>query len=191
MGFVRSALTFVIFSAIVATPSALSAPTKKTTKTLKKGPTARATLEVYPALEEIVIDPENEVTEIEGMPATPATPSIATLDAQAKTKALEERLAVLEKKASAPIMTDSVKTQASAPVAPLIVEKRETLAYYPVPAGKTSQLTKRLRLVQAILEESGRAYDYRTVTTQKLEEILRQIRANKPTDEEVRMLLAE
>jgi len=176
MGFIRVFSALLALSFIVLPQSALSAPKRKKKPTA----TAKATLEVYPAMEEVVID-EGEVTEIEGMRATPST-SISSLDAQAKTKALEERMALLERKIATP--------SAEAPK-PAVARASSAEEFYVVPAGKADQLAGRLKLVEAILRESGRAYDYRTLTTRQLETELKKIRANKPTADELKILLAE
>lgn len=177
MGLTRILTAFLAISIVSPPVSALAAPKKKK----KAAATAKATLEVYPALEEVVID-EGEVTEIEGMPATPKVARASSLDAQAKAKALEERLALLERKLATPN---------SEPKVTIVAKTIPSDQYYVVPTGKADQLAGRLKLVEALLRESGRAYDYRTMTTAQLEAELKKVRANKPSDDELKMLLAE
>ncbi len=75
-----------------------------------------------------------------------------------------------------------------APVAPLSEIKvapavnsdvRMTEPYFSVPTRQTQLIAARLQIVEAILIESGRAYDYRSHTTQQLKDILREIRSQK------------
>lgn len=48
-----------------------------------------------------------------------------------------------------------------------------------VPTEKRPQILKRIRICQSLFEETGRAYDYRSMTTTELEKELAAVRAEK------------
>jgi hypothetical protein len=50
----------------------------------------------------------------------------------------------------------------------------------PVPAEQVGLIVKRLRIVERLLREHGRAYDYRSHTLRELEEILNRLQASAP-----------
>lgn len=55
----------------------------------------------------------------------------------------------------------------------------QTDLYFSVPNHQTDLIASRLRIVEAILIECNRAYDYRSHTTSELKAILKEIRAQK------------
>ncbi len=71
--------------------------------------------------------------------------------------------------------------QDPAPVAPLseIRVAKAPDPYFSVPSRQTDLIAARLQVVEAILIESGRAYDYRSHTMKELKNILNEIRAQK------------
>jgi hypothetical protein len=71
----------------------------------------------------------------------------------------------------------------SAPAAYVVNSEAPTAApasapkFETVPAEKRAQILQRMRLCQSLFEESGRAYDYRSMTTAQLQEELNAVRA--------------
>ena len=64
-------------------------------------------------------------------------------------------------------------------IAPVTTLTDQTDLYFSVPNHQTDLIASRLRIVEAILFECNRAYDYRSHTTSELKAILKEIRAQK------------
>jgi len=60
---------------------------------------------------------------------------------------------------------------------------RQPDPYFTVPTRQTNLIAARLQVIEAILIESGRAYDYRSHTMSELKSILLEIRAQKRADQ--------
>ena len=59
--------------------------------------------------------------------------------------------------------------------APAMMPVPSATNFDPVPPTRVDSILKRVKLVETLLKKYGRAYDYRTVTTQDLEKILAQL----------------
>ena len=55
----------------------------------------------------------------------------------------------------------------------------ETLGYYPVPTGYADSIAARLKLTEKLIRDFNRAYDYRALTTNQLQEILSRLEQEK------------
>lgn len=179
-----------------------SSSSKKIVKS-KKSASSKVTVETYPAIEDAMVDDE-PIVEIGVKPVPVNAPTTVELDSSSKAKALEERLALLEKKLgstttsvaspapASPISTEVIGSSAAvtAPVAatqtttkvvaaPKVVNEK----FYPVAADKREQVIARLKLVESLIRESGRAYDYRAMTNSQLTAELKTIRAARAASE--------
>ena len=130
---------------------------------------SHAPLETYPAVEGdgFIGDPDEIAYLVpvpsDGIQEMKISVAQSSLDATARTKTLEERLTLLERKVSGPRPQMQVGLQNSPP----------SDSYDQVPAEKTEMILKRLRVTEEILKKTGRAYDYRKMTTSQLEATLK------------------
>lgn len=157
-----SSLSWVILTLtlLVALPGALASPTPKRSKIASA---TRVTIETYPAME----DGEIAVPRQTSLPAL-APSEIAQV---AKTSPKSGRVQTLGAPApvSAPI---------SAPAAYVTVPMTPTPEKFEVvPVEKRAQIMKRMHLCERLFEATGRAYDYRTMTTAQLERELNAVEA--------------
>ncbi len=142
------------FTLMVALPGALAAPVPKKSSR-KNHASTRVTVETYPAMED---------GEILAPPAPRMEP---------KRKVVLDTVVVSQSQASAQVApktapatdlgSEAPRFVSSAPAAPLS-------RYVQVPAEKRAQIMKRMNLCQRLFEVSGRAYDYRAMTTEELEQ---------------------
>ncbi len=174
-----------------------SAAKSKVVKAKKTSPTSKVTVETYPAIEDMTYDDE-PVVEIGTKPVQVTSPSVVELDAVSKTKAMEERIALLEKRLGETVQPAAIASPApAAPVASTQTQpatlKTDTVTtsavvksgpakntnekFFPVAPEKREQVVARLKIIAALIRESGRAYDYRAMTTAQLETELKSVRA--------------
>jgi hypothetical protein len=153
------------FTLMVALPGALASPSPKRSK---RHPTARTkvTIETYPAIE------GEETTEL-SVPAR-ILPFRPVKQAQSPAPAPMTVQVVAKDPASGEAETPAVRAPAT---------KFET-----VPADKRGQILRRIELCADLFRETGRAYDYRSMTTRELESELNAARTAKsaptvPSDE--------
>jgi hypothetical protein len=156
-------LTLTLFAAL---PGALASPSPKS----KKKTHSRVRLEVYPAME------DGEIVR-EALPQTRAK-KIAKTSNQKKNRRVQTLgvPAPIDHPISAPaayVLNDANSTPESA------VVPRSHPAFDTVPADKRPQVLRRMELCQSLFEESGRAYDYRTMTTAQLQKELEAVRAGE------------
>ena len=90
---------------------------------------------------------------------------------QASMEQLEEQISLLEDRLSETAERQALKNEAE--------KEEKRFAYDPVPGHRIDTLTKRLRLIDLILVNHGRAYDYRTLTTPELKDLLRGLEASQ------------
>lgn len=166
---------------LVALPGAFAAPSAKRAK---KTATKRVPLEVYPALEDGEMEEEIVQTTriaMEPAPAMPqkryARPMTLRKAAPAKTTTTTVTTRTTTTKShknpSAPAAIDSESLGIEAPVsAPMMSAAAPIRKFEEVPAEKQAQILKRMQLCEALLKVSGRAYDYRKMTTAQLEQEL-------------------
>ncbi len=146
---------------LVALPGALASPAPKKTK---KSTSRRITPEIYPALEN-----GDSAGILDDAEFTPGSQKVA------KTTKSNRRVQTLGAPApvAPPLSTPAAYVvNESAPATP--ARKFET-----VPAEKREQILARMRLCQSLFEVSGRAYDYRSMTTVQLQKELDAVRADE------------
>lgn len=156
-----SSLSWVLLTLtlLVALPGALASSAPKRTK---KTTSTRVTIETYPAMEdgEIVVPRQTKIPALE-----PA--AVAKVGKNTKAKRGVQTLG-----APAPV---------SAPISPpaeyVTISSAPEKPYEVVPSEKRGQILQRIRLCQSLFEETGRAYDYRSMTTAQLQEELNAVRA--------------
>ncbi len=166
---------------LVTLPGALAAPSAKRAK---KTAAKRVPLEVYPALEDGEVEEEIVQTTriaMEPAPALPpkryARPLTMGKSAPAKTTTttVTTRTTTTKSRKEAPQTPaiDSESIGIEAPVsAPMMTAAAPIRKFEEVPADKQAQILKRMQLCEALLKVSGRAYDYRKMTTAQLEQEL-------------------
>lgn len=152
---------------LVALPGALaSSSSSKRTKKTTKTTSTRVTVETYPAMEdgEIVVPRQAKIPALE-----PA--AVAKIGKSTKSSRRVQTLG-----AAAPI-----STPISAPAEFVTIANSTAPAkpYEVVPSEKRAQILQRMRLCQSLFEETGRAYDYRSMTTAQLQEELNAVRAGE------------
>ena len=152
---------------LVTLPGALAAPMAKRGK---KTTSKRVSLEVYPALEEGEMEEELVQTTRVPVDEPPPMPSKQfarplTMRKSAATKVKPSRPAI---EAKAPDVTLAISDGlgVEAPVSTPMMEAAAPIRRFEeVPAEKRAQVLKRMQLCEALLKVSGRAYDYRKMTT--------------------------
>ncbi len=102
-------------------------------------------------------------------PSKPSAPSNAK-----RIEKLEAEVQELRKSIS--------QANAPLPAAPAVLPRTEppSTAYDPVPSDQVSALLKRLEITKKLVSIHGRAYDYRAMTTQQLENALTQLEGRAP-----------
>ncbi len=136
---------------------------------------AEAPREVYASLDRevgaVFADNDEEATEeVETAPAPEAlAPKVAAKPAQEtdRAKALEQEVTSLKAELA----------RLKVPTAPAVEKKKAE--YDAVPAEHVASVVKRLKAVEKLMREYGRAYDYRAHTLAEFENLLRQLRAEK------------
>jgi hypothetical protein len=148
-----SPLAWVLFAiTLLATlPGAFASPAPKRSK---KQSSTRVTVETYPAIEG-----EEEVPEI----SVPRSMSMS----------IPQSSVVKKPRKSAGALGNAAPT--SIPLS----RKKPIEKFEVVPADKRGQVLKRMQLCQSLFVETGRAYDYRTLTTRELEVELLTVRQAK------------
>jgi len=143
---------------LVALPGAMAtaAPAKRS----KKSISSPAPGGIYPAME----DSEVVASRDGDSPAAQAY-SVMTVSKSSKTGRRVQTLGA----PAAYVENDSVKPLAAG--APT--------KYEVVPAEKRAQIVQRMTLCQSLFAETGRAYDYRTMTTAQLQKELDAVHANE------------
>jgi len=159
---------------LVALPGALASPAPKAKK---KSASTRITLETYPALEdgEIVVPRTTTVIAMEpqNLPKPMKTPKTAKKARSNKRVQTLGAPAPVDAPISAPAYVVNDGDSEPAAVAPTR-RKFDT-----VPVEKRGQILKRMQICQSLFEESGRAYDYRSMTTAELQKELDAVRAGE------------
>jgi hypothetical protein len=146
---------------LVALPGALASPAPKRSK---KQSSTRVTVETYPAIEG-----DEETLEISVpralsfAPPTPPKPKSEPLTASRTTRTA----------ARAPTLGTAT------PISVPLSRKNPIVKFEEVPVAKREQVLKRMQLCQSLFIETGRAYDYRTMTTRELETELVTVRQAK------------
>lgn len=136
---------------------------------IKKKTTTTKTSEVYTALENPEDVSMNDMSLISSEIVVEETKPIK----KQPLNSLEDRVSALEKKLlTKEEVTPSVEKPAEKPV-------KQTSVFFEVPTERKATIAKRLKLVESILLKSGRAYDYRSLTTKQLEEILAALQPQK------------
>lgn len=158
---------------LVALPGALASPAPKTKK---KSASTRITLETYPALED-------------GEIVVPRTTTVVAMEPQNLPKPTKARKISKKSRPNKRVQTLGAPAPVEAPIsAPAYVVNdgdSETPAVAParkfdtVPVEKRAQILKRMQICQSLFEESGRAYDYRSMTTAQLQKELDAVRAGE------------
>lgn len=169
----------------VAKKKAISAKTKKTAAVTPPPP--QQTFDTIED-EDLVLIPENEVFATVVRPSTVESSAIA-VTASAKpaepAPAHEPSVTAPANAASETSTEPSTPAAQSAPpigslaIAPAVIVVPQSYEYYRVENKDINTLTYRLRIVQAILEESGKAYDYRSLKTKELVKILNRVRMER------------
>jgi hypothetical protein len=174
-------LSWVIltFTLLVALPGALASPAPKKAK---KTTSTRVTVEVYPAMEdgEIVVPKQASIPALEPA-ALPSAPQVAEAPKAAPAKKLKSRA---QARTNARVQTLGAEAPVSTPIAAAPTRVARTAPpvtratkFEVVPTEKRAEIVRRMNLCQTLFEESGRAYDYRIMTTQDLERELSAVRA--------------
>jgi hypothetical protein len=145
---------------LVALPGAFASTTPKRTK-------KSSVVEIYPAMEdgEIEAPPRAEI------PPSAAGNSVAL--AQTTTVSTKKNRRVQTLGAPAP-----VSAPLSAPAAYVSTQPAKTPTEFEVvPAEKRFQILKRMHLCESLFQATGRAYDYRTMTTAQLQKEMNAVQA--------------
>ncbi len=138
--------------------------------------------------EDLVMIPENEVFATVIRPSTIETSAIAHQEpakpTEPKSTGISQEEAstvatVAEKTSDTTTSSASASLQPDASIAPAVTVTPQSYEYYRVGNKDINTLTYRLRIVQAILEESGKAYDYRSLKTRDLVKILNRTRMER------------
>lgn len=160
--------------AVAATPPPKPQTRKK--KVIPKASTLSAPPEIYSATE----------AEDFGNPVTAAVPPPAptTESPLRQVKPPKSKLAAREDSpapsASAPADTGTPAPEAATTVAPPpLAARSEARGFEPIPDRHVESIAGRLQLVERLIREFGRAYDYRTHTTRELERILVELRVKR------------
>ena len=143
---------------LVALPGALASTAPKRTK-------KSSVIEIYPAMEdgEIETPPRAEIPPAAAESAIAATKPVKLSKKYRRVQTLGAPAPV-----SAPL---------SAPAA--YVSTTPPTKFEVVPAEKREQILERMHLCESLFEVSGRAYDYRTMTTAELRKELDAVRAGE------------
>jgi hypothetical protein len=151
-----------VITLLVALPGALASPSPKRSK---KQSSTRVRVETYPAIEgdeeTLEISVPRSLSVATPPPSRPAAPKVA-----ATRKSM---------KATANPTTLGTSVPASMPLG----RKNPISTFEFVPAEKREQVLKRMQLCQSLFIETGRAYDYRSMTTRELETELVTVRQAK------------
>ncbi len=171
---------------VVAMPSAFAAPMAKRGK---KAVTKRVKPEVYPAMEDGEVEiPSEETRVVEIRQSTRISQSNAIPRAALPKRAIPakpqtEKLAQSQgtpRRAPRKTQIPASRSRVSADPADTSVQPaRKVVAstqFEVVPSDKRDQVLKRIALCEELLKTSGRAYDYRTMTTSDLEKELAAVR---------------
>lgn len=157
-----SSLSWVMLTLtlLVALPGALASPSPKRSK---KASAKKVGPEIYPAMEG-----EDLITTSTSIPAKKPAPKMANRRVQ--TLGTPAPISAPASEQAAYVVTTADPVLASAKAATKFDE---------VPVEKRPQVLKRMQLCEQLFEETGRAYDYRTLTTAELEKELASVRAAK------------
>ncbi|MBS1963071.1 MAG: hypothetical protein JST04_12710 [Bdellovibrionales bacterium] len=169
-----SSLSWVMLTLtlLVALPGALASSSPKRSK---KASSKKVNPEVYPAMEG-----EDLITTSTSIP----TKKPAKLAAKTAPKMPNKRVQTIGSNPqslgspapiSAPASEQAAYVVTSAD--PVLSAAKAATKFDEVPADKRPQVLKRMQLCEHLFQETGRAYDYRTLTTAELEKELADVRA--------------
>jgi hypothetical protein len=177
-----SSLSWVLLTLtlLVALPGALASSSPKRAK---KSTTTRVTIETYPAMEdgEILVPRQTKIPSLEpkaiervakNTKRGKSSGRVQTLGSPAPVSAPNSAPAAYVTNDAGMDLTPVTTSMSSAAPAPA-PEK-----FVVVPTEKRSQIMKRMNLCQDLFKVTGRAYDYRSMTTAELEAELRKVTAD-------------
>ena len=168
-----------VFCVLAASHSVVAAPQFKKKTTTK-------TSEIYTAFElpsepqevenlsATIIETDNDFKSTQGItktttePTNKSTTQPTLVELDKKLSALEKKIDLITKEKA----TGNEDSKNEIIQSPSPKSLKTSPNYFDVPHERKASLTKRLKLVETILLKSGRAYDYRSMTTKQLEEIL-------------------
>jgi hypothetical protein len=152
--------------AVAATPPSKPLPRKK--KLTPSASTLKTPPEVYSATE----------AEDFGNPVSAAVPSPAPAEPPLRqVKPPKSKLAAQEQPIDAGSPAPEAPTPSVAP--PPLAARSEPRGFEAIPDRHIESIAGRLQLVERLIREFGRAYDYRTHTTRELERILVELRVKR------------
>ncbi len=154
---------------LVALPGALASATPKRTR---KSTSTRVTIETYPAMEngEIVAPRPDKIPALDPDALPPPSGKIAKNTKSSRRVQTLGAAAPVAAPLSAPaeyVVNNTVPATAPAP------------KFESVPSDKRGQILQRMRLCESLFEASGRAYDYRTMTTAELQRELEAVHSGE------------